>query len=229
MTTAQLTFEIAGNHVCDFASFERGENAELIDRLQSLVPGTGEPGLWLWGETGTGRSHLLQALCAQAAGQQQPAYYLPLQQLPPEPMILEGLAGGVIALDDIECWLGRPELEAALVGLYQLQLGCAGALVIAAGCPAASVEFALADLASRFRALPSYRLQGLDDAGLIRVLRASARRRGLVLNDATADFWLARSRRSLPILLAELDQLDQAALSSQRRLTIPLLKAVLQF
>jgi DnaA-homolog protein len=228
VTTAQLTFEITGNHLCDFANFETGANAELVARLKLLAAGSGGQGTWLWGEAGSGRSHLLQAVCAQAAEVERPAFYLPLAQLPGQPMITEGLAGGVIALDDIDCWLGDKELEAALVGLYQLQLESDGVLVIASARPAASVEFAVPDLASRFRALSSYRVQPLDDAGLTRVLQASARRRGLVLNDATADFWLTRSRRSLPLLLAELDQLDQAALASQRRLTIPLLKAVLQ-
>jgi len=229
MTSAQLTLQMAVNQNCDFASFETGSNTELVAQLRNLAAGDSPAGAWLWGDTGCGRSHLLQAVCAEAAGCRRAAFYLPLAQLPRDPAIAEDLQAGVVALDDIECWLADAELEAALVGIYQRQLDSGGTLLVAASKPASRLDFALADLASRLRALSSYRVLPLDEQGLYRVLTAHARRRGLELNAATADFWLSRSRRSLPVLLSELDQLDQAALASQRRLTIPLLKEVLRF
>lgn len=229
MTSAQLTLPMEINQLCDFASFECGANGEAVAGLKLLAAGRAGTGVWLWGEHGSGRSHLLQAVCAEASRHGRTALYLPLAQVTRDPAVLDGLEGGVVALDDIEHWLGDAELEAALVGLYQRQLDCAGSLLAAAGTTAARLEFSVADLASRLRALASYHLQPLDDAGLRNVLRSRARRLGLELGAATADFWLNRSRRSLPLLLAELERVDQAALASQRRLTIPLLKEVLGF
>ena len=44
-----------------FESFVTGPNRELVDRLKS--PWTGFECLWLYGERGTGKTHLLQAVC----------------------------------------------------------------------------------------------------------------------------------------------------------------------
>jgi DnaA family protein len=228
MTVQQLPIPLAVNGSCDFASFRTGDNAELLAQLRTFARLPGDIGLWLWGERGSGRSHLLQALCQEAAAHQHSAIYLPLATVAAQPEVIEGLEGGVIAIDDVELWMGDGRLETALMALYQRQLSNAGVLVVAAGSSANGVNFALADLASRLRALPSFRMQPLGDADLVVVLKAAAHRRGLVLNRATADFWISRSRRSLPTLLAELDKLDHEALAAQRRLTIPLLKDVLK-
>jgi len=228
MTVRQLPIPLAVNSSCDFASFRTGDNAELLAQLRTFARLPDGIGLWLWGEQGSGRSHLLQALCQEAAAHQHQTIYLPLATLAADPEAIDGLEGGVIAIDDVELWLGDHRLETALIALYQRQLVSAGVLVIAAGCSAVGVNFSLPDLASRLRALPSFRLQPLGDADLVAVLKAAAHQRGLTLNKVTADFWITRSRRSLPILLAELDQLDQVALAAQRQLTIPLLKDVLK-
>ena len=228
MTTSQLPIPLAVNPRFDFNSFRTGDNAELVAALKTSARLPGGPGLWLWGEAGSGRSHLLQALCQEATAQQHSSIYLPLAQLAAQPEVIDSLEGGVIALDDVEQWLGDIRLESALMALYQRQLARAGVLVVAADRSATGIDFALADLASRLRALPAFRIAPLGDTDLVAVLKAAAHQRGLKLNKATADFWITRSRRSLPALLAELDELDRMALAAQRRLSIPLLKAVLK-
>jgi len=227
MMAVQLTIPLDVADRRDFATFDVGANGELLERLQSLAAQPATAGIWLWGAAGSGRSHLLQALCQAAADAGHRAAYLPLGSLPPDRGLLDDMVSDVLTLDDVDVWLGDGELEAALVGTYQNQLEVGAPLVVSAPVPAAAVDFVLPDLASRFKSLASYRLVPPDDEGLRRVLRGEARRRGLELSPATLDFWLARSRRRLPVLLAELDQLDRAALAAQRRLTIPLLKDVL--
>ena len=46
-----------------FESFAPGSNGELIAALRG---GASAP-LWLWGSDGSGKTHLLQAVCAAAA------------------------------------------------------------------------------------------------------------------------------------------------------------------
>jgi len=219
---------LAVNAEQNFASFRTGENAELIAYLKKLTLLTADIGCWLWGESGSGRSHLLAAVCAQAEKYQRTALYLPLQNLPAQPQSLDMLEADVVCIDDVERWLGQRPLETALMALYQRQLARRGVLVVSASSSALGLDFSLPDLASRLRALPVFRLQPLTDADLVAVLKAAAHQRGLQLNRITADFWITRSRRSLPVLLKELDQLDRVSLAAQRRLTIPLLKDVLK-
>ena len=133
-----------------------------------------------------------------------------------------------MALDDVEVWLGHRSLEAALLDLYQGMLACGGTLICGASKPARGCDFALPDWRSRCLALLGYRVQPLDDVGKARLLQAHAAQRGLQIGEQVLKFWLARSERSVPGLLAELELLDAAALSAQRAITVPLVKAVLQ-
>ena len=52
-----------------FSNFVAGPNNELLDQLQLAANGRGEPFFLIWGSTGSGKSHLLQASCHQAASQ----------------------------------------------------------------------------------------------------------------------------------------------------------------
>jgi DnaA-homolog protein len=96
-----------------FESFAPGQNCEVLTALRS--PGTSP--LWLWGAHGSGKTHLLQAVCAGAG---EAAAYFPLdrsQALPPE-----ALAGfertRVLCIDDVDAVAGDPVWEKALFGLF---------------------------------------------------------------------------------------------------------------
>ncbi len=210
-----------------FETFDVGANGEVVASLKGLAQRGSAPGLWLWGSAGSGRSHLLQASCQLADSAGRSALYLPLAMLPPAPAAVEIPHRDLVAVDDVDVWLGHRELEVALMSLYERQRQDDGQVLIAATAGARGLDFALADLASRCRALPSFALLPPDDDGLRRILRSSAARQGLELDEAVLDFWLHRVDRSLPLLLGELERLDEAALVDQRRITIPLIKDVL--
>ena len=59
------------------------------------------------------------------------------------------------------------------------------------------------------------------------VLRREADMRGIFLSDESMDFMLHRFSRDLSSLMQLLDQLDGYALQTQRAITIPLIKAML--
>ena len=60
-----------------------------------------------------------------------------------------------------------------------------------------------------------------------RVLRRAADARGVFLSDEVMNFVLGRFSRDLGSLMQLLDKLDQHALRTQRAITIPLLKDML--
>jgi DnaA family protein len=97
-----------------------------------------------------------------------------------------------------------------------------------ASAPPASVGFALPDLASRLAAGPVWKIEALQDQELIEALQLRAHWRGFELPDDTSRYLLRRLPRTSAVLFALLDQLDTAALRSQRRLTIPFVKDVLE-
>lgn len=202
-----------------FDNFLAGANAEALTYLLGLTPG--DPPVLLWGPTGSGKTHLLQALAErwQAAGQRV-AWYDADTPLPWELPSHESL----LLLDD--CQRFDEGQQHAAFALFVASAGQGYTVVAAADAPA--VDLAVReDLRTRLGWGPSFALQPLREAEMRAVLRREADRRGLLLGDEVLDYLLTRFERNLKGLMALLERLDEFALASKRALTVPLLKAML--
>jgi DnaA family protein len=179
----------------------------------------------IYGPPGAGKTHLLQAVCAQRA-QSAIAAYLPLREL--KAMGPESLSGWqhaqCLCIDDVDAVLGRVEWERALFGIYREAEEHGAALVISAAAPPRALTFALPDLGSRYASGVIYAVLPLDEAEQREALRLRARLRGLDLPDETARFLQRRMPRDMETLYGLLDTLDAAALQAQRRLTVPFIR-----
>jgi DnaA family protein len=211
-----------------FESFWPGLNAEIVAALRtpSTVP------LWLWGPHGSGKTHLLQAVCAAAGAAESaaPAAYFPLARslaLPPE-----ALAGfertPVLCVDDVDAVAGDLAWEKALFRLFNDAADLRTRLIFAAAAPPRQADWSLDDWRSRAAACVVYQLRELDDDGRIEALRLRAAQRGLQLPYETSEYLLKRMPRDLHSLFDILDQLDEASLVAQRRLTIPFIRDALE-
>jgi DnaA family protein len=207
-----------------FDSFSPGPNGEIVAALRA--PGTTP--VWLWGARGSGKTHLLQAACA-AAGSAAAAYF-PVgdaQNLPPE--ALQGFASrGLLCIDDVDAIAGDLHWERVLFQLFNEALELRSRLIFASAAPPGALPWALGDWRSRAAACIVYQLRDLDDGARIDALRMRALQRGLQLPAETADYLLRRMPRDLASLLALLDDLDEASLAAQRRLTIPFIRDALE-
>ena len=206
-----------------FDSFCPGPNGEIVAALRA--PSTTP--LWLWGAAGSGKTHLLQAVCA-ATGES--AAYFPLARslaLPPE-----ALAGfersGVLCIDDADAVAGDLAWERALFRLFNEAAELRTRLIFAAAAPPRQSDWRLEDWRSRAAACVVYQLRELDDEGRIEALRLRAAQRGLQLPYETSEYLLKRMPRDLRSLFEILDQLDEASLVAQRRLTIPFIRDALE-
>jgi DnaA family protein len=206
-----------------FASFWPGLNTEIVAALQapSVAP------LWLWGAHGSGKTHLLQAVCAAAGGT---AAYFPLDRsltLPPE-----ALAGfertPVLCVDDADAVAGDMAWERALFRLFNEAAELRTRLIFAAAAPPRQADWALEDWRSRAAACVVYQVRDLDDDGRLEALRLRAAQRGLQLPHETSEYLLKRMPRDLRSLFEILDHLDEASLAAQRRLTIPFIRDALE-
>ncbi len=206
-----------------FESFWPGLNGEVLAAMRT--PSTAP--LWLWGASGSGKTHLLQAACA-AAGEA--AAYIPLARplaLPPE-----ALAGfertPLLCIDDVDAVAGDAAWERALFQLFNEAAELRTRLIFAAAAPPRQSDWSLEDWRSRAAACVVYQLRELDDDGRIEALRLRAAQRGLQLPYETSEYLLKRMPRDLRSLFEILDQLDEASLAAQRRLTIPFIRAALE-
>lgn len=227
---AQLPLQLSFNPEHSFASYVAGPNAALLAALQDCAQGRGEPLIYLWGETGLGKSHLLNACCqaAHAAGQR--SAYLPLNELHRYgPYILDDLERlDLLCLDDVQAIAGDGIWETALFYAFNRLRDAGKRLVIAADNAPAQLPIALPDLHSRLAWGLVLRLQPLADEDKLAALTQRARHLGMTLSPAVGQYLLAHCTRDLPALWQLLDELDRATLAAQRKLTIPFLKTYLQ-
>ena len=209
-----------------FESFWAGPNGEIVAALKKPDPAP----LWLWGPRGSGKTHLLQAVCAATDG---PAAYIPLASisagaaLPPE--ALRGFADcGVVCVDDVDAVAGDLNWEQALFRLFNEAQESRSRLVFAARAAPRGIEWRLDDWRSRAAACVVYHVRELDEAGRARALELRAAQRGLKLPAETLDYLMKRMPRDLRSLFDILDELDEASLAAQRRLTIPFIREALE-
>jgi DnaA family protein len=175
-----------------FESFAPGFNTEIISALHQP---NSEP-LWIWGGKGSGKTHLLQAVCA-AAGEA--AAYFPLDRslaLPPQ--ALRGFeACRALCVDDVDAVAGDLPWETALFDLFNAAVELRTRLIFAASVPPRQPPWCLKDWQSRAA-------------------------------QETSEYLLKRVPRDLRSLLEILDELDEASLAAQRRLTIPFIRDALE-
>lgn len=211
-----------------FASFLPARNVEALEQGRRVAAGEVAGLTWLCGPPGSGKTHLLQAICA-AASERQRAGYVPLGAVSALGVgLLEGLPQlDCLCMDDIDEVAGKLEWERGIFALLRELEDAGGRLVMAAAAPPALLGWALPDLGSRCAAGAVLQLRLLDEAEQGAALKLRARLRGVELPDETLQWLLRRFPRDMGSLYELLDTLDEAALVAQRRLTIPFIREVL--
>jgi DnaA-homolog protein len=213
----QLLLGIAPEWIPTLDNFVAGRNVELLSFLrQTLVAAQGERGLYIWGETGSGKSHLLQAAVGRARESGLAAVYASGEV--PE-------TAQVVAVDDVEK-LGD-ESQIALFALYN-RLRESGGMLLVSGMQAPAFLSLRDDLRTRLGWGLVYRVHALSDAEKAQALQQHARARGFELPNEVTTYLLRHGRRDLPALLATLDALDEHCLRLKRVASVPLLKEVMR-
>ncbi|HYC37731.1 MAG TPA: DnaA/Hda family protein [Usitatibacter sp.] len=197
----QLLLDLTQAPAPTFANFVHGRNAELFRALEAAAHGElAEPVLYMWGDSGAGKSHLVTAFRAATEGRP-----------------------GVLAIDDLER-LGEDE-QAALFNAFvdrAFRLLLVTARVAPADLPLRK------DLATRLATGLAFRLLPLTDEEKRAALAAHAKARGFALADEVTSYLLSHSRRDMGSLMAALDSLDRYSIETGRPITVPLLKAAMQ-
>jgi len=233
MTAEKPRQLMLGIHPHDDARLENFYAADANKHVFSYLSNidfTGASALiYLWGTEGSGRSHLLQAMCHQASHLQRSAIYLPLAEKDDfHPGIFEGIAElDLVCLDDVNQLTGDKEWEQSLFHAYNRCHDNQIQLIVAADIAPTNLQIQLPDLQSRLSSGIVFHLHNLTDAEKIEMLKLRADKIGIRLKDKVAKFILHRADRSESELMGVLVKLDRITLEEKRRLTIPLIKETL--
>lgn len=228
MSTPQLPLGVELPQTATLDAFVGATNAGVRAAVAALAAGQSEQ-LYLHGPRATGKTHLLQAACRDAAGRGQRGAYVPVSDMGRHaPALLAGMQTlDCLCLDRVGAIAGDREAEIALVGLVDGLRAHGGRLLVADRYPVGELPLVLADLASRLSWGSVHALAEPDDADKETLLVRRAAQRGMRLPAASARFLLRHGPRDVPSLMAALARLDTASLAAQRRLTIPFVKQAL--
>ena len=225
----QLPLGVSLRHRRSFSNFIVGQNAAAVAVLRDSLLAHAGGIVYLWGSSGSGKSHLLEACCGDASMHGRPVAYLPLGTAQAQPEMLNGLADvQLLCIDDVDRVAGDRAWEEALFHLYNQAEQAACPMVLAASAAPRAPAWRLPDLVSRLSAAVVWRLRALDDAERREALQLHARERGFVLSDEVVTFVMKRLRRDMVSLSAFLERLDRSSLAAQRRITVPFVKRLLQ-
>ncbi len=226
---SQLLLDIAPPNLPTLDNFVAGRNLELLSALRnSLAGNTGERCFYIWGESGSGKSHLLQACVTAAQHMQQQAIYVHASGALPQ---VTDMGATLVAVDDVEQLVASAQNgDAAQTGLFNLynQMREGGGMLLVSGKESPLHLKLRDDLRTRLGWGLVYQLHVLSDEEKAQALLQHAHSRGLVLPAEVTQYLLRHGRRDLPSLMAVLDSLDKHSLRLHRAPSVPLLKEVMQ-
>jgi DnaA-homolog protein len=220
----QMALDIGLKPVASLGSFLAGPNVAALEHLKlwassamrSPVP------TYLWGESASGKTHLLKAVREALRGQGAQVGWIDAQVHEPAEF---NPAWSAVILDDVHLYTAVQQ-HAAFNWFINAQTE--QRWVLAAGTlPPADLQLR-DDLRTRLGWGHVFALQVLTEQERRAVLRQEADARGVFLGDEVMDFMLTRFSRDLGSLMQLLQQLDGYALSTKRAITIPLIKSMLE-
>jgi len=231
-----LQYTLAVDHYVEqtLDNFVEGGNSELIKHFNSLS--NQFRGFWIYGQKSTGRSHLLRAKCHRDSSVfSRQVHYVGCKHLSftgqDRFSALKSAVkfGETVAIDDVGLGIGNREFELLLFDIYQRLNEENGTLIISHNTSALMVEFLIADLGSRFRALMNFELKELKDGYKSDFLAQRAAARGFMLPIPVIRYWLSHGPRDMEVLVNDFETLAEVMLRRKHVLTIPLFKEVLGY
>lgn len=222
----QLLLDVLPAPAPSLNNFIAGSNSEALAAARALAAGRA---IYLWGQAGCGRSHLLRGLTARSG-----AVYIDAAS---GPQMLRQLAQtdstaampALVAVDDVH--LMDKARQAALFALYNRWRESAAtdrAFALAVAGDRAPMSLPLReDLRTRLGWDLVFRLESLSDADKLSALSAQAADRGLQLAPEVITWMLTHHERDIRKLASLLDALDRYSLATGRPITTALLRAML--
>jgi DnaA family protein len=220
----QLPLDIGLGKLPTLDTFLAGPNEAALRHLQLWAgsPTRSPVPTYLWGPSASGKTHLLKAVQERLREQGAACGWLDASVAQP-PDYDERWA--VVLMDDVQLYTAVQQHAAFnwFVHAQTLQRG-----VLAAGLLPPSDLKLREDLRTRLGWGHVFQLHVLSEPERRAVLRQASDARGVFLSDDVMDFILKRFSRDLGSLMELLDHLDTYALQTQRAITIPLIKSMLE-
>ncbi len=224
----QLVLDIGLASTPTLDNFFAGSNAAALSHLRLWTASASRSPVptYLWGEGGSGKTHLLYAVHHALQEQGAQVGWMDAHSMDPPEF---NDAWAAVLMDDVHLYNAEQQHTAFnwFVNALSPRSGTPRWVLAAGALPPADLKLR-DDLRTRLGWGHMLALQVLTDTERRAVLRQSADARGIFLSDDVMGFMLTRFSRDLGSLMELLDMLDGYALQTRRAVTVPLLKAMLE-
>jgi len=219
----QLPLDLQLPEPFGFDDFLIGPNLEPFLVLKDVADGVApDPVIYLWGNAGVGKRHLLRATVDRASAAGLAARYCNAAS---ETLGESDHGFDVLAVDHVDQLDEAGQV--ALFGLINAQRESGRAIVMAGPNPPARLSLR-DDLTTRLGWGLVFEILPPDDEDKAALLRHRAHARGCRVDEAVCRWLVVHHSRDLGVLTRLLDQLDQASLAAGRPLTLPFVREVLR-
>ncbi|MGD9021867.1 MAG: DnaA regulatory inactivator Hda [Lysobacterales bacterium] len=225
----QIPLPLAPRRDSSFKDFVPGPNAAVVESLRGMLDESGAH-TFLHGDAGSGKTHLLNALCLETRERGGRAYYLALKRLPEDAAAaLQGVEDlDLVCVDDLHLVAGDSVWEEALFHGFNRIRETGGRLLASSRKRLSALDIRLPDLASRLAWGLQLSLKPLADTDKLIVISRHSEALGLGLGEDVQQYLIKHSERSVATLVGTVERLQQVALTHKRRITIPLAREVLR-
>ncbi len=213
----QLTLDLFDQQPASLSSFIVGRNTELMHYLTDKI----ESPMFIWGEAGCGKTHLLTAWLGACnnhntlyIGSNKNALFLIPESLPVR-----------VAVDDVH--LCDEKQAIALFTAFNYWRDAKVEMLFSANVPPQHLPLK-EEVRTRMAWGMVYEIQPLTDEEKICLLSEWARKRQLYIDDGVFYYLLRYISRDVLILIDKLQKLDYYSLSCGRKITLPLLQQFLR-
>ena len=222
MNQLGLPFSINASFVLDDFSGEK--NQELVANILNLIKGKATANIFVYGDKGFGKSHLLQGVIIEGLKQDQKSVYLDLND-DISTDIFELISDfQIIALDNVDqC---NQDNEKYIFDLIN-KLHSTNQMIVFSSRVKPEGLSVFIDLKTRLSLASIYSLNRLDDDEIQHVIKRKLNNKSLKVDQRVIDYLIKNQTRDLKKIVEIIDKLDTFSLEKKRSITVPLIRQML--
>jgi DnaA-homolog protein len=221
---SQITFDFSAGATPTFSNFLSQGNEQIVRQLEFGEFAQSSSTL-VWGEAGTGKTHLLAAF---STGRIRNRYLIARPSIGKSEPLPQAQPNAVLVIDDAHKL--SAEGQTWLFNVYNsfYTPGEEWFRAVLVSCSALPRDVGIReDLATRMTSGLVFQLQTLTDELKHSALKQHAQARQFALSDEVVTYLLTHYRRDMPALMRMFDALDRESLATKRAITVPLVKDVI--
>jgi len=199
-------------------------NKELIRSINQLFLNHKSSEVYIYGNSGQGKTHVLQGLVLKALANDKNAVFIDCLDSFPEHIYEFINQINFISFDNVHLMTkGNQEIFFDLFNRARQS----GLFILASGDSLPSDLKVMKDIKTRLSLAAVYKLEELDDELKMNIINSQMSDRNLSVDSKVYEYLFKNLSRDLKLLLSTMDDLDKASLQAKKPISIPFVRKFL--